>query len=130
MSKQATKRLIKNLEVCFDKNVVLFLPDPDKMEAIAESIFQVAGDPPGEPMFEEFMENEETLVRVLIPIGAFIILKSVAEVQLLIPAFGFCPTPPVCEEFPDDDPCEEFLQLPFPDFYPPQPEPQPPVNDE
>ncbi|WP_350344177.1 hypothetical protein PRVXT_000556 [Proteinivorax tanatarense] len=103
----------------FYKDVVLWLPCPDRMEAIAEAIFCV----PGEPIFEEAQINEEPAVSILVPVGAWIIIKSIAEVQLLIPAFGFCPTPPECEEFPDKDACEEFEELPFPDFYPPQPEP-------
>ncbi len=105
-----------NLEVCFEKDVILYMPEPDRMEAIAEAIFQIAGT----PVIEEYEDAKGTQVRVLVPIGAFIILKSTAEVQLLIPAFGFCPTPPVCEEFPFVDECEEFQQLPFPVFYPPQ----------
>ncbi|WP_353893787.1 hypothetical protein PRVXH_000550 [Proteinivorax hydrogeniformans] len=106
------------LEVCFTKDVVLWLPEPERMEAIAESIFRIVG----EPIFEEVESTdvEEEEVAVLIPVGAWIIIKSTAEVQLLIPTFGFCPTPPVCEEFPD--PCEDFEQLPFPEFYPPQPD--------
>ncbi len=106
----------EGLEVCFEKDVILYMPEPDRMEAIAEAIFQIAG----EPVIEEFDDGEDPLIRVLIPVGAFIILKSIAEVQLLIPAFGFCPTPPLCEEFPFEDPCDDFQQLPFPEFYPPQ----------
>ncbi|QNO14418.1 hypothetical protein HYG86_06350 [Alkalicella caledoniensis] len=104
--------------VCFEKDVILYMPELDRMEAIAEAIFQVAGDPILE--FPDTTEDGDALA--FIPIGAFIILKSVAEVQLLVPTFGFCPTPPLCEEFPDVDPCEEFDLLPFPDFYPPQPD--------
>ncbi|QNO14420.1 hypothetical protein HYG86_06360 [Alkalicella caledoniensis] len=105
-------------EVCFEKDVILYLPEPDKMDAIAEAIFQIAG----EPVIEEFDDTEDEMFNIFIPIGAFIIVKSVAEVQLLVPVYGFCPTPPLCEEFPDVDACEEFQLLPFPDFYPPQPE--------
>ncbi|SHK39895.1 hypothetical protein SAMN02745227_02172 [Anaerobranca californiensis DSM 14826] len=105
--------LIKN-KVCFEKDVILYMPDLEKMKVIVEAIFQVAGEP-----ILEFPEEGPALA--FIPIGAFIILKSVAKVQLLVPTFGFCPLPPLCEEFPDTDPCDDFQQLPFPDFYPPQP---------
>lgn len=105
--------------VCFEKDVILYLPEPDRMDAIAEAIFQIAG----ETIIEEVDETEEGVdFNIFVPIGAFIIVKSVAEVQLLIPVYGFCPTPPLCEEFPDVNACEEFQLLPFPDFYPPQPE--------
>lgn len=100
--------------VCFEKDVVLYMPELDKMEAIAEAIFEVVGAP-------ELIFPEEGGPLAFIPVGAFIILKSVAQVQLLVPTLGFCPTPPLCEEFPSEDPCEEFEKLPFPDFYPPQP---------
>lgn len=103
--------------VCFQKDVILYLPEPDKMQAIAEAIFQIAG----EPILELLEEAEEDEFIIFIPVGAFIIAKSVAEVQLLVPVFGFCPTPPLCEDFPAVDACEEFQLLPFPDFYPPQP---------
>lgn len=108
--------IIEEDEICFEKDVVLYLPEPDKMEVIAEAIFQIAGTPVVEPI-----ENEEDGFIIFIPVGAFIIVKSTARVQLLIPTFGFCPKPPPCEEFPDLDVCEEFQLLPFPDFYPPQP---------
>ena len=107
---------IENI-VCFTKDVILYMPDLEKMEAIAEAIFQIAGEPILE--FPDVTEDGEAIA--FIPIGAFIIVKSIAEVQLLVPTYGFCPTPPLCEDFPDVDPCDEFAQLPFPEFYPPQP---------
>ncbi|WP_026894160.1 hypothetical protein [Clostridiisalibacter paucivorans] len=58
---------------------------------------------------------------VSLAVGVFVIVKVVGRVQLLIPAYGFCPEPPECEEFsPDKDICEEFEYRPFPDFFPPQ----------
>lgn len=51
-------------------------------------------------------------------VGEFFVIKTALEVQLLIPAYGFCPTPPECEELPTR--CEEFLQHP-PRLFPPQP---------
>jgi hypothetical protein len=44
-----------------------------------------------------------------------VILKVVAEVNLLVPAFGFCSVPP-CEEFAENV-CDEFFGLPI---FPPQ----------
>lgn len=105
--------VLANQRVCFEKTVVLYMPEPDKMEVIVEAIFQIAGEP--------IVEIEDEKALIFVPVGAWIIVKSTAQVQLLIPTLGFCPLPPLCEELPITDPCEEFLQLPFPNFYPPQP---------
>ncbi|KNF09894.1 hypothetical protein CLPU_1c00590 [Gottschalkia purinilytica] len=53
-------------------------------------------------------------------VGTFIIIKVVGRVQLLIPAFGFCPEPPECEDFTPGDICDVFEFEEFPDFFPPQ----------
>jgi len=53
-------------------------------------------------------------------VGIFLVIKTAADVQLLIPAFGFCPVPPECQELPTR--CEEFLEGPPPPLFPPQPE--------
>ncbi|MHB1406463.1 MAG: YncE family protein [Desulfitobacteriaceae bacterium] len=61
-----------------------------------------------------------------IAIGSFVVTKVTGLVQLLVPAFGFCPEPPVCEDFPSGplNPCITFFDTtltPFPsDFFPPQ----------
>jgi len=44
-----------------------------------------------------------------------VILKVVADVNLLVPSYGFCPIPP-CEEFAENV-CDEFFSLPI---WPPQ----------
>jgi hypothetical protein len=42
-------------------------------------------------------------------------------VQLLIPAFDYCPVPKVpCMEEPIEDPCVRFNKAPVPKFYPDQ----------
>lgn len=51
-------------------------------------------------------------------IGIYNIIKCELIVQLVIPAFGFCPPPAPCEQL--GEPCEIFnSQLP-PEFFPPQ----------
>lgn len=55
-----------------------------------------------------------------ITVGVFVIVKVVGTVQLLIPVYGYCPAPPVCEEFSPDDICEMFDEEDFPEFFPPQ----------
>ena len=52
--------------------------------------------------------------------GVFAIIKVVGKVQLLIPAFGFCPEPPECEEFTKEDICIDFEDDCFPEFFPQQ----------
>lgn len=102
-------------EVCFDKEVILYAPEPEKMQVLAESIFEsLLCTAEIEPAEEEL----EDVLSVTATVGAFIIIKTGLEVQLLIPAFGFCPVPPECEELADI--CEQFLQRPFPPFFPPQ----------
>ncbi|MDQ7092680.1 YncE family protein [Desulfosporosinus sp. PR] len=92
--------------------------------------------PPTRPEFD-FNLRVETRTEVLtspvftsttiqIAIGSFVITKVTGVVQLLVPAFGFCPEPPACEEFPviPQNPCLNFFDptlTPFPsDFFPPQ----------
>lgn len=92
--------------------------------------------PPTRPEFD-FNLRVETRTEVLtsplfttatiqLAIGSFVITKVTGTVQLLVPAFGFCPEPVVCEEFPNipQNPCVNFFDTnltPFPsDFFPPQ----------
>ncbi|WP_262429933.1 hypothetical protein [Paratissierella segnis] len=53
-------------------------------------------------------------------VGVFLITKVVGTVQLLIPAYGYCPEPPFCDEFSPEDICEAFDTADFPEFFPPQ----------
>lgn len=68
----------------FDKDVVLYVPQPSpaniRFEAMAECLFGRV--------------NPINTIDVII--GVFVIIKSAITVQLLIPAYGFCPTPPEC----------------------------------
>ncbi|MTI96424.1 MAG: hypothetical protein FH749_13275 [Firmicutes bacterium] len=101
--------------VCFFKEVILYAPDPIQMQVLVESIFEALAC---EAFIETGDEEEEDFLLVIATIGAFIIVKTALHVQLLVPAFGFCPVPPECEEL--GDLCEQFLQRPFPPFFPPQ----------
>lgn len=56
-------------------------------------------------------DEEEIIILVTACVGILILVKLVAEVQLLIPAYGFCPEPPECEQVLDI----------CPDFNPPWP---------
>ncbi|MBS4540055.1 hypothetical protein GOQ27_16375 [Clostridium sp. D2Q-11] len=95
------------------KDIVLFIPDDVRDEfdfrIVVETSSKVLGD------------VDKCDDKLNFAVGVFIIVKVVGRVQLLIPAFGFCPEPPECEEFsPEADICESFDYLPFPDFFPPQ----------
>jgi|SRR5690554_3518825 len=100
-------------EVCFSKQVILYAPDPIHMEVLAESIFESLLC-----IGEIVVDDEEEDFVVTATIGAFIIVKTALQVQLLVPAYGFCPVPPECEDL--GDVCEQFLERPFPPFFPPQ----------
>lgn len=93
-------------DVCFQKEVVLYAPDPINMEVLVEAIF--------ESLACSFNNSNQ----IVATIGAFIIVKTALQVQLLVPAYGFCPVPPECEEL--GDLCEQFFERPFPPFFPPQ----------
>jgi hypothetical protein len=62
-------------------------------------------------------QNDE--ICLCITLGLFIIIKCELKVQLLIPAYGYCPVPDECPGS-TEDPCEAFMQYEVPDFYPPQ----------
>jgi len=87
------------------KDVVLFVPDdaiiPFEIEATV-----------GATCADGTFLND---FRFRLDLCITIILKVIAEVELLIPAFGFCFIPP-CEEFAEAI-CEEFFGLPL---FPPQ----------
>ncbi len=93
------------------KDIIMFIPearDEFKFKIVIETASQLLSEPIKEDGFLVFA------------VGVFIIVKVVGRVQLLIPAFSFCPEPPDCEEFIADDVCIDFDMAPFPDFFPPQ----------
>jgi len=55
-----------------------------------------------------------------ITLGFHLIVKCELIVQLLIPAYGYCPVPPQCEIEPEENPCEKFERAPVPMFFPDQ----------
>jgi hypothetical protein len=91
------------------KDIVLFIPDArDEFEfQIVIETKSVLLAPP--------IQTESTLT---FSAGVFIIVKVVGTVQLLIPTFGYCPTPEPCEEFSPSNICDEFDYRIFPDFFP------------
>lgn len=91
------------------KDIIVFMPearDEFQFDIIIETSSKVLGQP-------VVTEN-----RVIFAVGVFIIIKVVGKVQLLIPTFGFCPEPPPCQDFIQDDICKDFDKHPFPLFFP------------
>nr|WP_162990760.1 hypothetical protein [Maliibacterium massiliense] len=87
--------------VTVPKDVILYVPDdsiiPYTAEAMASAIC-VMGSYLGD-------------FRFCVTICVTIILKIVAEVEILIPSYGFCRIPP-CEEFAAGV-CDDFFSLPI-----------------
>lgn len=59
---------------------------------------------------------------VVVTVGIFSIVKLLRKVQLLIPAFDFCVPRNQCIDATDENPCELFDTIDFPEdeFFPPQ----------
>lgn len=93
------------------KDIILFIP-----ESRDEFVFQIVIETASQALTEPIQDKGCFVFAV----GTFIIIKVVGKVQLLIPAFGFCPEPPECEEFQPDDICIIFETAPFPEFFPRQ----------
>ena len=91
--------------ITVDKDVLLSIPDesivPYSLESMVSAIC-VAGTYEGNNKFK-------------LTVCVTVILKVLAQVEILIPSYGFCPIPP-CEEFADNV-CDEFFGLPI---FPPQ----------
>ncbi|KAJ52021.1 YVTN family beta-propeller protein [Clostridium tetanomorphum] len=100
------------------KDIIMFMPksrDEFNFDIVLETRTNLLNTP--------IISGED----IVFAAGVFIVIKVVGEVQLLIPAFGYCPEPPECEDYTGpvpEDVCEIFLdftQTPFPeDFFPPQ----------
>ncbi|HEY8891784.1 MAG TPA: hypothetical protein VIM70_16215 [Clostridium sp.] len=67
-----------------------------------------------------FSKDDECNDFLDITLGYHLIVKCELIVQLLIPAYGYCPVPKQCEEEPEEDPCEKFNREPVPKFFPDQ----------
>jgi hypothetical protein len=69
----------------------------------------------------ELLQDESGNDVLDITLGYYIVVKCELIVQLLIPAYDYCPVPEEpCEEEPEEDPCERFEKAPIPKFYPDQ----------
>lgn len=93
------------------KDIILYIPDArDEFDfRILVETQSVVLAPP--------VRTEDKLT---FPVGSFIIVKVVGTVQLMVPAFGYCPEPPECTDFSPVDICDAFEFADFPEFFPPQ----------
>ncbi len=112
--------------VQFIKSLVLFFPDQDLVGQVSvktESAWEIL-----DCTVDVFLD----VLRVSVVVGAHVIVKTWADVQLVTTAYGECDwellPPPFAES-----PCVEFVNRPFPSFNPPQLQdffiPPPPVDN-
>lgn len=100
-----------------NKDIILYFP-PTRPEFDLNLRVETRSETLASPIF--------TSTTIQLAIGSFVVTKVTGLVQLLVPAFGFCPEPTPCEEFPNipQNPCINFFDTtitPFPrDFFPPQ----------
>ena len=87
--------------ITVNKDVLLSIPDesivPYSLESMVSAIC-VAGTYLGSNRFS-------------LTVCVTVVLKVLAQVEILIPSYGFCPIPP-CEEFAENV-CDEFFSLPL-----------------
>ena len=87
--------------ISVDRDVLLSIPDESIVPYCIESMGSavcVSGNYIGDHTFE-------------MTVCVTVILKVIAEVEILVPTYGFCSVPP-CEEF-SENVCEEFFSLPL-----------------
>ena len=84
--------------ISVDRDVLLSIPDESIVPYTLESMVCVSGQYLGDNRFK-------------MTVCVTIILKVLANVEILIPSYGFCPIPPA-EEFAENV-CDEFFSLPL-----------------
>ena len=72
------------------KDIILYIPD-----ARDEFDFRIVVETKSD-LLAPHIQSGDT---VIFTVGVFIIVKVVGTVQLLIPTLGYCPEPPLCDEF-------------------------------
>jgi len=87
--------------ITVDKDVLLSIPDESIVPYCLESMVSaicVAGT---------YLGNNKFKLTVCVTV----VLKVLAQVEIMVPCYGFCPIPP-CEEFAENV-CDEFFSLPL-----------------
>lgn len=94
------------------KDIILYIPD-----ARDEFDFRIVIETSSAILSPPVQTGDD----INFPVGVFVVVKVVGTVQLMIPAFGYCPEPPECTEFSPTDVCDAFEYEDFPEnFFPPQ----------
>ncbi len=93
--------------ITLDQDVVLFVPQPSIIPYKIEPVVSVVV-PQG---------NFTSADTIILDACVMLIIKVVAETELLVPSYGYCDIPP-CQEF-SQDVCAGFFELPlFPSAQP------------
>ncbi len=93
--------------ITMDENVILFVPRPSMVPVYVEPVASVVVPQ------AEFISNTEIVLSACV----MLIIKIVAEVEILVPSYGYCNIPP-CQEV-SQDMCQGFFELPlFPSSQP------------
>lgn len=92
------------------KDIILFMP-----ESRDEFEFSIVIETSTKILKEGDCDGKYTFAA-----GVFAIIKAVGKVQLMIPAYGFCPVPCKAHEYSEEDLCKGFEKDSFPDFFPDQ----------
>lgn len=68
-----------------------------------------------------FNQDKDKCTVLDITLGYYIVIKCEIIVQLLIPAYSYCPIPKEpCPSEPEENVCDKFNKAPIPKFYPDQ----------
>ncbi|MEY7999809.1 hypothetical protein AB8U03_06305 [Clostridium sp. Mt-5] len=102
LSKASANQLISNGSKNDDENII-------KLEMVAD-------------VLQAVLHEDENNCKVLdITLGYYIIVKCELIVQLLMPAYDYCPIPKEpCQPEPEENVCDKFNRSPIPKFYPDQ----------
>ena len=93
--------------ITMDESVIMFVPQPSMVPVRVEPVASVVVP----------QANFTSGTQIVLDACVMLILKIVAEVEILVPSYGYCNIPP-CEEATQDV-CQGFFELPlFPSSQP------------
>ena len=94
----------------FTKDIEVFMP-----EAPSEFSYKVKIETRSETLRSEIVGD-----KLILAMGVFVVIKVVGDVQVLVQAFGYCPTPREAVIIAPEDIYKEFDKKPLPNFFPPE----------
>lgn len=95
------------------RDIILFMP-----ESRDEFEFKIVVETSSKILGKVSFDGDKCVFAV----GVFAVIKAVGKVQLMIPAYGYCPEPCECTDYSEDDICEDFNMYDFPELFPVQQE--------